>query len=76
MTIEKLESIILSSTFVFLFISLCITIESLKLKRLAEDEAGNAKIGMDKSERLLLISRLFLVVGLSLAFSWFYFMML
>lgn len=76
MTIEKLESIILSSTFVFLFISLCITIESLKLKRLAEDEAGNAKIGMDKSEKLLLISRLFLVVGLSLAFSWFYFMML
>lgn len=76
MTIEKLESIILSSTFVFLFISLCITIESLKLKRLAEDEASNTKIGMDKSEKLLLISRLFLVVGLSLAFSWFYFMML
>lgn len=76
MAIEKLESIILSSTFVFLFVSLCITIESLKLKRMAEDEENNAKTAMDKSEKLLLISRLFLMVGLSLAFSWFYFMML
>lgn len=74
MSIDKLESIILSSTFVFLFISLCITIESLKLKRLAEKTVENATLIMKKSERLLLLSRLFLVLGLSLAFSWFYFM--
>ncbi len=74
MSIDKLESIILSSTFVFLFVSLCITIESLKLKRLAEKTVENATLIMKKSERLLLLSRLFLVLGLSLAFSWFYFM--
>lgn len=74
MSIDKLESIILSSTFVFLFVSLCITIESLKLKRLAERTVENATLIMKKSERLLLLSRLFLVLGLSLAFSWFYFM--
>lgn len=74
MSIDKLESIILSSTFVFLFVSLCITIESLKLKRLAEKTVENATLIMKKSERLLLVSRLFLVLGLSLAFSWFYFM--
>jgi len=76
MTIDKLESIILSSTFVFLFVSLCITIESLKLKRQSENDAENAKAIMDKSDKLLLISRLFLMIGLSLAFSWFYFMVL
>ena len=74
MSIDKLESIILSSTFVFLFVSLCITIESLKIKRLAEKTVENATLIMKKSERLLLLSRLFLVLGLSLAFSWFYFM--
>jgi len=74
MSIDKLESIILSSTFVFLFVSLCITIESLKLKRLAEKTVENARLIMKKSELLLLLSRLFLVLGLSLAFSWFYFM--
>lgn len=76
MSIDKLESIILSSTFVFLFVSLCITIESLKLKRLAEKTVENATLIMKKSERLLLLSRLFLVLGLSLAFSWFYFMIM
>lgn len=74
MTIDRLESFILSSTFVFLFISLCITIESLKLKRMAENETANVDAIMKKSDRFLFLSRLILVIGLSLAFSWFYFM--
>lgn len=73
MDIQKFHYVILTITFITLFLSLYFTLDSLNLKRKHEFSNEKELKLLYKSEKKLTLSRVFLLFSLALIFAWFYF---